>query len=320
MLATRRRRWRLPLSCSANTSHCLHVAAAFLAIYLIWGSTYLAIRIAIETVPPFMMAGLRFLTAGVLLYAWLHFRKAPRPSLVHWRSAAIVGGLLLLGGNGGVTWAEQYVPSSLAALLIATVPMWMVLLDAMRPAGQRPTPPMIMGLIMGLIGIAILIGPADILGGQEISMVGVAALLLAAFSWAIGSLYARRAALPALPLQATALEMLAGGALLLLMGALTGDFQRFDAGALSPRSLVAFVYLVVFGAVVAFTAYGWLLRVSTPARVSTYAYVNPAVAVFLGWGLAGEPISGRMLIAVAVIVLAVALITTARSRARESTS
>jgi drug/metabolite transporter (DMT)-like permease len=290
------------------------VATAFAAIYLIWGSTYLAIRIAIETFPPFLMAGIRFLIAGAILYPWSKLHGAPQPSRAHWLAATVVGGLLLLGGNGGVVWAEQHVPSGLTALLIGTVPLWMVLLDWLRRNGVKPSNSVIVGLMLGFVGITLLIGPGKIAGGRQVDLVGAAVLILASLSWATGSLYSRRAQLPASPLLATAMEMLAGGALLFVAGLLAGEWTRFNLSALSLRSWLALGYLIVFGALVGFTAYIWLLRVSTPAHVSTYAYVNPVVAIFLGWAFAGEPLTARTLLAAAVIVAAVVIITTYRVR------
>jgi drug/metabolite transporter (DMT)-like permease len=285
------------------------VVTAFAAVYLIWGSTYLAIRIAIETMPPFLMAGVRFLIAGALLYAWIRWRGTPRPARSHWLAATLVGGLLLLGGNGGVVWAEQRVPSGLTALLIATVPLWMVLLNWLRPGGVKPSNGVISGLTLGFIGITLLVGPGELAGGNHVDSLGAAVLIFASLLWAAGSLYSRRAQLPTSPLLATAMEMLAGGALLLTAGLLAGEWTRFAPSALSLRSWLALSYLIVFGALIGFTAYIWLLRVSTPARASTYAYVNPVVAILLGWAFAGEPLTARTLLAAAIIVAAVVVIT-----------
>lgn len=290
------------------------LVAAFAAVYLIWGSTYLAIRFAIETLPPFLMAGTRFVIAGALLYAWMRMRGQPRPSAQHWRATAVVGGLLLLGGNGLVVWAEQWVASGVAALLVATVPFWMVLLDWLRPGGVRPSAGIFLGLLIGFGGIALLIGPGDWAGGGVYGL-GAAALVLASLSWAVGSIYSRGAALPQSAPLATGMEMLAGGGLLLLVGTLLGEVGRVDPAGISLRSAAALLYLIVFGSLIGFSAYIWLLGVSTPARVSTYAYVNPVVAVFLGWLLANEPLTPRIGLAVAIIVGAVMVITTRRTPA-----
>jgi drug/metabolite transporter (DMT)-like permease len=291
----------------------LRIVIAFAAIYLVWGSTYLAIRFAIETLPPLLTAAMRFIVAGPLLYAWARQNGGQRPTRRQWLAAAIAGGLLLLGGNGLVTWAEERVSSGLAALLAATVPLWMVLLDWAFLRAGRPSLKVFLGLALGLAGIMLLIGPADLLGEHRVDLAGAGLVLLAALSWAIGSLYARRAPLPEAPLQGTAMEMIAGGVLLLLASGVKGEWGQVDFAAVSLSSWLALAYLTVFGSIVAFTAYTWLLRVSTPARISTYAYVNPVVAVLLGWALAGESLTAQMLLAAVVIVLAVVLITTGRN-------
>ena len=291
----------------------LRVVAAFAAVYVLWGSTYLAIKFALESLPPFWMAASRFLIAGAILYVWARRRGEPAPRRIHWRSALIVGGLLLLGGNGGVVWAEQRVPSGLAALLVATVPLWMVMLDGAGRGWKRPPVQVLAGVGIGLAGVALLVGPGR-LGGGGIDPVGAAVLIAASLSWTAGSLYSRRAPLPSSPLLGTAMEMLGGGALLAVAGLFAGDWQRLDLAAATPRSLLAVGYLVVFGSLVGFTAYVWLLKVSPPPLAATYAYVNPVVAVFLGWALADEPVTGRTLVAAAVIIGAVVLITTYRAK------
>ena len=302
---------------AATSSHAtpLKMVVAYAAIYVIWGSTYLAILFAIETLPPFTMAGVRFLIAGGVLYAWarLHGRAAP-PTPAQWRSTAIIGLLLLSAGNGLLVWSETRVASGVAALLVGIVPCWMVLIDWLRPRGTRPTFQIVMGLALGLAGMFWLIGPDALLGGGRADLLGAGAVLLGSLSWAAGSIYSRHAAAPASPFLATAMQMLAGGAALLLLGVALGEPWLFDPAAFSAKSVAGLVYLIVFGSIIAFTAYVWLLRVSTPARVSTYAYINPVVAVFLGWALADEALTSRMLVAAAVIVLGVALITIAPAR------
>ncbi|MBA3531125.1 MAG: drug/metabolite exporter YedA [Ardenticatenales bacterium] len=288
-----------------------HVIAAFAAVYVIWGSTYLAIRFAIETIPPLLMAGTRYFAAGALLYGWLRMRGAAAPSWLHWRYSLIIGAFLLLGGNGAVTWAEQLIPSGLAALLVALVPLWMVLLDWLQ-GNSRLNERVIFGLILGLVGLVLLIDPSRVMGGQTFNPLGVLVVIGASLSWAIGSVYSRRASLPESAMLATAMEMLAGGALLVVVGLLAGEGARLNLDAVSLKSALAFIYLIVFGSLVAFTAYIWLLQVSTPARVSTYAYVNPVVAVFLGWAFAGEALTMQTALAAAVIVAAVGLITSHR--------
>ncbi len=288
------------------------VLLAFAAIYVIWGSTYLAIRFAIETLPPFLMAGTRFLISGVMLYAWSRGRGAAKPERVHWKATAIIGALLLLGGNGGVVWAEQRVASGLAALLVATLPVWMVTMEWAR-GGIRPTAGVFAGLALGLMGIGLLVGPGEFAGGVGADAVGAVVLVVASISWAAGSIYSRGAKLPPSPLLTTGMEMLAGGALLVLAGLATGELGRLDLAAASPKSWLALLYLILFGSLIGFTAYIWLLKVSTPAKVSTYAYVNPVVAVMLGWALAGEELSMRTMIAAGVIIAGVAMISIARA-------
>lgn len=291
------------------------VAAAFAAVYVVWGSTYLGIRFAVETIPPFSMAGTRAFTAGALLYAWARWRGAAKPEFVHWRSAAIIGGLLLLGGNGLLSWAEQRVPSGVSALIIGSVPLWMVLLEWLWHSGPRPTVGIVSGLIAGFVGLGFLVAPGKLGEGTQVDRYGAGALLLAAFLWATGSLYSRRARLPSSQLTATAMEMIAGGALLLLAGGAFGEWTHFAPAGVTRHSLIAWVYLTTFGSLVGFTAYVWLLKVTSPARASTYAYVNPVVAVFLGWALADEQITPRTLCAAAAIILAVVIIVTQSAEA-----
>ncbi len=296
----------------------LQIALAFLAIYTIWGSTYLAIRIAIETIPPFLMAGIRFLIAGAALYLWTRLRGAPTPTRPNWKAATIIGGLLLLGGNGGVVWAEQYVPSGLTAVLITTVPLWMALLEWKRYDRTRPAVPIAVGLILGFTGVVLLVGPEELAGSGAVNRVGATVLILASLSWAIGSLYSRKAPLPSSPLQSTAMEMLAGGLLLSAAGLVSQEWVGFQPSEASLRSLVAFAYLIVFGSLIGFTSYIFLLKASTPAKVSTYAYINPIIAVILGWAIAQEELTLRTMVAAAVIVAAVVVITTYRATANHA--
>ena len=293
------------------------VALAFAAVYVLWGSTYLAIRFGIETIPPFLMAGTRHLVAGLLLYIWMRSRGTPRPSATHWRSAAIIGGLMLLGGNGLVTWAEQRVPSGLAALIVASVPIWMAVLEGLEKRA-RPGGAVIAGLLLGLAGIALLVAPGRFAGNGHVDPLGALALLTAALCWSIGSLYSRRVPLPASTFTATAMEMIAGGTWLWVAGLLFGEGSRLHLSAISMRSAVSLGYLILFGSLIGFTAYVWLLKATTAARVSTYAYVNPIVAVVLGALFAGEVITARVAIAALVIVGSVALIITSRSKPARS--
>jgi drug/metabolite transporter (DMT)-like permease len=302
------------LNSTAPPPSWVKVLIAFATLYLIWGSTYLAIRFAIETIPPFLMAGFRFAVAGAVLYIGARLAGAKRPSRIHWGTTTVIGGLLISCGNGAVVWAEQRVPSGLASLLVATVPIWMVLLDWARRDGRRPSSWVMTGLGLGFAGLALLVGPERLPGLGRIDPVGAMVLIMGSIAWAVGSLYSLRAVLPDSRLLATAMEMLTGGLLLLLAGLLTGEGTGFQLSAVSLRSAASLVYLILFGSLVGFTAYIWLLNATTPARASTYAYVNPVVAVFLGWFMAGEPLSMRTVLAAAVIVSAVAVITTDRAR------
>ena len=289
------------------------VVAAFAVIYLVWGSTYLAIRVAIESMPPFLMAGTRFLIAGALMYGWSRLRGAPRPGRPAWRAALLLGALFLLGGNGGVVWAEQFVASGLAAVLVALMPIWTAIVEWARPGGRRPGLMTTAGLLTGFAGVALLLAPGS--AGTAIDPVGAIVLIGASLSWAIASVISKGMPLPASGAQSSGMQMLAGGALLVLAGLATGEAGAVRPEAITPRSLAALLYLITFGSLLGFGAFTWLLRVTTPARVATYAYVNPVVAVVLGWALLGEPFGPRELAAAAVIVGGVALITTAKLRA-----
>jgi drug/metabolite transporter (DMT)-like permease len=289
------------------------IIAAFASIYLVWGSTYLAISYAIETIPPFLMGGVRFLISGALLYLWARSRGAPRPTRLHWRNAVIAGGFLLLGGNGAVMWAEQVVPSGLTALLVSILPFWLVIIEWVRPPRRRPSGAVLVGLVLGFIGIIVLVGPSGVGGHGDVSPIGALVLILGSLSWAIGSFWSRDAELPKSGLLTTGMEMLGGGTLLLIVGALTHEFSGFDIHSVSRESAVGLLYLISFGSLIGFTSYIWLLDKVSPARLGTYAYVNPIVAVLLGWAIAGERLSIRTGIAAAIVICAVALITTART-------
>jgi drug/metabolite transporter (DMT)-like permease len=287
---------------------------AMLSIYFLWGSTYLAIRIAVETIPPFLMAGTRFLIAGSILYTFRRLAGDPAPTRHQWRSAAIIGLFLLIGGNGGISWAETRVASGIAALLVGTVPLWMVLIDAVRPQ-QRQTHnrlhwTTVLGVAIGFAGIAVLVSPSGLTGlGGEIDLVGALGVGLGALLWAVGSLYSRSADLPASPLLGSSMEMLCGGVGLIAAGTLTGEWGRLNLPGITWQSLAGIGYLVVFGSLIGFASYTWLLRNAPTTLVSTYAYVNPMVAIILGNLLAQEPFTGRILIAAAVIIGAVVIIT-----------
>lgn len=289
------------------------VIAAFAAVYVLWGSTYLAIRFAVQTLPPFLFAGARFTFAGAVLAAFALARGAERPTRANWKAAAIVGTLLFPLGNGIVVWAETRVDSGMAALLVATEPFWVVLLLWMR-SGVRPRPLVIAGIVAGFAGLFILVGRSPVPGAGADAF-AAAMLVGASFSWAAGSLYARTAPLPRAPLLSAGMQMIAGGLGLLVMGSVGGELADLNLAAVSTQSWIGVVYLVIFGSFVGFSAYSWLLTVVPPARVATYAYVNPVIAVVLGWAIAGEAITWRLAVAAAVIIGAVALIIADQGRA-----
>ena len=288
-----------------------------LVLYVVWGSTYLGIAVAVDTIPPFVMAAARFLLAGAILLAWSIAREGRSfilPSRREWRDSAIVGALLLGGGNGLVAYGELTLPSGIAALLVGLMPVWVAILGGIF-LGDRLPRLAVIGIAIGFAGVAILVGPSAFGGSGAFDLLGLAACLLAPIAWAAGSLFAsRRATLPGRPLVATGLQMVLGGLVLALMATATGEVATFDAAAVTRDSLLAFAYLTVIGSILAFTVYGWMLRVAPLPLVATYAYVNPVVAVILGAIVLGEPIDARTVVAGAVIVFAVALIVTARGR------
>lgn len=286
--------------------------AAYLAIYFIWGSSFLAIQFAIETLPPLTVGGARFLLGGAMLYALGRLRGAVRPRPANWSAAIALGSIMVLIASGGTVWAQQYVSSGLTAVLATTVPLWIVLLEWLRPGGSRPGFRVAGGLLAGFTGVVLLIGPGQGEAGQKIHLVGVAVLLFTSFAWAAGSLYARSARVATSPPLATGMQMLAGGAMLLVAGLAMGEGRTLNLAGVSTTSLVAMAFLVV-STIVAFTAYNWLLTVDSPSRVSTYAYINPVVAVLLGWQIAGERLDGRTILALCVILGSVAIINLPRT-------
>lgn len=287
--------------------------AAFAAVYIFWGSTYLAIKYAIETLPPFLMAGARFTFAGGILFLIARFSKEyETPKLAHWKTSFIVGTLLLLFGNGGVVFAEKYISSSLAALLIATEPFWIVLLSWLWLKKSRPDLKVVAGLVLGFFGVWLLIGGQPAHGADvnaSMQFFGSLAIIAAAMSWAIGSIYGLRAPVPRSAILTAGMQMFSGGLVLLFVSLFTGEIFRFNVSQVSNNSWFGLVYLIVFGSLLGFTAYSWLLKNAQPAIVSTYAYINPVIAVFLGWLIASESFTSQMLIGAGIIVGSVALIT-----------
>jgi drug/metabolite transporter (DMT)-like permease len=282
---------------------------ALLALYLVWGSTYLAIRFAVQTIPPFMSAGMRFLVSGGILLIWRRAAGDAMPTPRQWRSTAIVGIFLLLGGNGLVSYAEQFVPSGIAALIIGSMPLWLVMIEALRPGGVRPNWQAILGLLIGFGGIFLLVGPAELTGnGHRLNPLGVGALIAAAFLWSVGSIYSRNVEMPKSSLMATGAEMLAGSLALFSVSGLTGEWNDFSFSTVTLKSWLGLAYLIAFGSMIGFVSYLWLLQNAPVSLVATYAYINPLVAVFLGAWLADETLNTRILMAGLVIIGSVVLI------------
>jgi drug/metabolite transporter (DMT)-like permease len=306
-----------PLTHSAAPSSTL-IILSFAAIYLIWGSTYLGIRIGIESFPPLLLAGVRHFLTGLILYPILRWKTGVRPTLAHWRTAVVTGVLLLFIGNGGVCVAEGTVPSGVTALLVATVSLWIVLIDWLRPGGARPLPRVVAGILMGLAGLVLLVGPARLGGSGRIDPKGSALLVIASLAWAFGSLYSKHGGLPSSPFLGVAMQSLAGGSALCIASLISGEVSTFHFAAITLRSWLALGYLIVFGSGLGFTAYIYLLKNTAAARVGTYALVNPVVALFLGWLFVGESITLRTAIAAGVILTAVLLVITAPHRDAES--
>jgi drug/metabolite transporter (DMT)-like permease len=300
-----------PLTQDSAKREAILLIAAFAAIYVIWGSTYLAIAVGIESFPTLLLPATRHLIAGLTLYPILRWKTGIRPTPTQWRTAVITGLFLLLIGNGGVCLSERTVPSGVAALLVALVSFWMVLLDWLRPGGVRPVPRVVASLVLGFGGLILLVGPAHLGGSERVNPTGAGILVVGSFAWAWGSIYSKHNDLPSSPMLGVAMQSLAGGAGLCVVGLLAGEGRQLHLAAVTARSWIALVYLIVFGSGIGFTAYIYLLKKSTAARVGTYAFVNPVVALFLGWLGAGETITLRTALAAAVILTAVLLVITA---------
>lgn len=293
-----------------------NIVLGLLVMYIFWGGTYVGIKLAMETIPPFLMAAVRFLVAGGIMYGWMHFTGVQKPSATHWIRAGSLGLLMPFIGNGGIVWAEQMIPSGVAALLVGTVSLWMVILNWLWFDQERPTLVVLVGLAAGFAGVYILLRPDKILSGEPINPLGVILLLVASFSWAFGSLYSRRAELPQSPFMTTAIEMIVGGAAFLIVSLLAGEWKEIHFQEITAVSVWSLVYLITFGSIIGFTVYAWLIKAASPTLVSTYAFVNPVVAVFLGWLILAEPFNVRISLATMTIVLAVALITFGQKRGK----
>lgn len=294
---------------TSTPAYRLQFAFAYTAICLIWGSTFLAIRFALGSFPPFLMAGVRFFIAGVLLFAIARIQGAESPSRKHWQSALVTGFLLILVFNGGLVLAVGRIHSSIVAVLSTTIPVWMVIIEWVRPNGTRPNIGIISGLALGLTGITILVQPWNYLqsasGAATTDVWGVAFSIMAMIGWALGSIFARSLTAPKSPLMTTSTQMLLGSVMLTSVGLVMGEWARFDIGRVSTSGLLALLFLIVFGSIVAYSAYMWLLRNASPTLVSTYTYVNPVVAIILGWALAGEPVTWLLMVALVFILGAI---------------
>jgi drug/metabolite transporter (DMT)-like permease len=294
----------------------LKIWIALLTVYIFWGGTYLFIHFAVETIPPFLMAGSRFLLAGAILYIWRRLAGDPAPTRGQWLRAAVVGLLLLLGGNGLLSLAEQHVATGISSLIIGSVPLWMTSMEALRPGGVRPRLLGVIGLVIGFGGIALLVAPS-LMGGKSVNapLLGVITLLCSAFFWSLGSIYSTIAHLPDSTLLSTGMQMLAGGAGLYLVGTFTGEWHMLVLANITTRSWLSMLYLVLFGSMAAYTAYAWVLRAAPVSLVSTYAYVNPLVAILLGSLFAQETLTVHVLVSAAIIIGSVVLINLSRRTA-----
>lgn len=291
---------------TAPNSLNIKVLAAFAAVYFAWGSTFLAIRFAVESMPPFIMAGFRFLAAGAVLYVWARFRGATLPSMKQWLSAALIGFLLLVCGNGAVVIAEKTVPSGMVSLLIAMVPVYFALLEWLSPGGKAPSAKTIAGLSLGVFGLIMLVNPFKLsASASSLDLGGVCIVLAGSFAWSLGSMYSRSVKLSESPTMGLAMQTLAGGVLLTFISVLANEPKHLDLSLISMRSYLSLVYLIVFGSLIGFSAYVFLLKTVKPTQVATYAYVNPVVAVILGWLFAGERLNSETVLASAVILAAV---------------
>ncbi len=297
---------------SNRISYPSSVWLALAAVYVIWGSTYLGIRFAIESIPPFFMAGSRFLVSGLLLYAFARWKGASRPTGRHWRSATVIGFYLILVGNGGVTWAEQKVPSGVTALLVGTVPLWMAVLEGLGPKGRRPGWKEWTGIALGMTGIGLLVSSRESFGAGPSNLWAWLLLVGTSLAWSYGSLLTRSAAMPSSALLGTAMEMLTGGILQLGVGFILGEQEHFHFSSISTPSIQAWGYLTLVGSLAGFTSYIWVLQKATAGLASTYAFVNPVIAVFLGWFLGGEILTPVLFLAGGLIVTAVVLIVLAQ--------
>jgi drug/metabolite transporter (DMT)-like permease len=290
------------------------ILLAFAIIYFVWGSTYLAIRVGVSEMPPFLMAGLRFTAAGLALYAWMRITGVASPSGREWRSAMVLGALMFLIDYACLFWAEQRIPSGLSAVILALIPVCITILEIAIVRTQRLTMRLALGLLLGIAGVVVLMNPSASLGEAPLDHKGAIALLIACCGWSIGTVVTGKLTLPASKAMSAGAQMLCGGAQLLILAAVAGEFKHFRAQDISARAWFSLIYLIIAGSIVAFTAYVWLLHYESPTKVGTYAYVNPVVAVILGAAFGGEIIGRRTLIGTALILVSVVVITMMKAK------
>lgn len=300
-----------PSSPASPGAHPTLTLLAYGAVYFIWGSTFFAMRIGIESIPALLVPAMRHLSVGLVFYPLFRILSKEKPTLSQWATCSVVGVLLLAVGNGTVSWSEKFVPSGIAALLVSTVSLWMVLLDWLRPGGTRPASRVFVGLFLGFAGMLLLVGPRSLGGSDRVSPLATLALLLASLAWAYGSIYSKHHPLPKSPLLGVAMQCLAGGTALVIAAAFNGELRGFHWAQVTTRSWVAIVYLAIFGSAIGLSAYVYLLKHSSATHVSTYAFVNPIVALFVGWSFGAEPLSLRTILASVIILGAVILVITA---------
>jgi drug/metabolite transporter (DMT)-like permease len=293
------------------------ILLAFAIIYFVWGSTFLAIRVGVHEVPPFLLAGIRFFVSGIVLYGWMRLKGAPPPSRTEWASAMLLGTLIFLVDYGCLFWAEQRVPSGIAAVVLATIPVFITLLEISFLHTQRLTVRLGLALLAGLCGVAVLTLPSFSFGEVPINRAGALALLVASFTWSVATILTRRLTLPSSKPMSAAAQMLTGGAQLFVLAALSGEFAGFHLQAVSAKAWFALLYLIVAGSIVGFTAYVWLLHHESPTKVGTYAYVNPVVAVALGYFAGGEAVGPRILLGALLVLISVITITTTPRKASD---
>lgn len=281
---------------------------AFAAVYVLWGSTYLALHFVLESMPPFLMASFRFLTAGSIMLLFAKLNKQHWPAKQEIKNSAVVGILLLVLGNGGVVWAQQYIDSGITALIVTIEPVWVVLLMWFRSTDNKPSPIVWFGIFLGLLGMLVLVGPSSLGSVEQLNPIGVLALLISSISWAVGSVYALNIKLPSSAAMSTGFQMLAAGICLFIIGSSRSEWMNFELSEITNRSILGFLYLIIFGSLIGFTSYSYIVKNANPTSVSTYAYVNPVIAVFLGWWIGNERVGMQTLLAAVLLVSAVVII------------